>query len=137
MIPLESNLVQRTEDFDQVRNYLHNFEFTLGGNWDYEHGFFDRFLDEGHKVWLRIPFEVTHGMLDGDSDANDAVIQIGTPFVLKHVYNEGLDKEGKFQTVGALVNQFQDPLDQDASVEEKWVEKAQSLLNKVENKWLQ
>ncbi|GCL70734.1 hypothetical protein PN4B1_06360 [Paenibacillus naphthalenovorans] len=135
MIPLDSSLLNREENFDQVRQYLHEHEFVLGGNWDYEHGSFDRYLDEGRKVWLRIPFQVTHGVLDGDADSTDAVVQIGTPFVLKHVYNEGLDEEAQVRVSGALIDQFQEPLDNDAPVEDKWVAQAKSLLKEVEQGW--
>ncbi|MCZ8519345.1 MULTISPECIES: YugN-like family protein [Paenibacillus] len=132
MIPLNSSLVNREEAFEQVRSCLHENQFTLGGNWDYEHGSFDRSLEEGQKVWLRIPFQVTHGVLDGDTDATDAVIRLGQPFVLKHLYNEGLDPEAKGMTFGALIDQFQEPVDKDAAVEPKWVSQAEALLRKVE-----
>jgi hypothetical protein len=136
--PLQSTIENKEEAFDSVRNYLHGYEFTLGGNWDYEHGSFDRHLDEAHKVWLRIPFQVTQGVLDGDTDDTDAMIQIGTPFVLKHVYNEGLDKEAHVHaSAGSLIDQFQEPVDKDAPVEEQWVSKAERLLKEVEQNWLQ
>lgn len=137
MISLESPIVRRKEAFEQARTYLYGMEFSLGGNWDYEHGSFDRYLDEGHKVWLRLPFEVTRGTLEGDTGATDAIIQFGTPFVLKHVYNEGLDKEAQVRTYGAMVDQFQEPLDKDADIEPKWVEQAKDLLRQVEAGWLQ
>ncbi|AEI45274.1 YugN-like family protein [Paenibacillus mucilaginosus] len=132
MIPLNSSLTSREEAYGQVRSYLQQHGFSLGGNWDYEHGSFDRSLDEVQKVWLRIPFQVTHGALDGDTDATDAVIQIGQPFVLKHLYNEGLDPEAKGMTFGALIDQFQEPVDKDAPVEPKWAAQAEELLRKVE-----
>jgi hypothetical protein len=135
MIPLQSELANREEPFEQVRDYLYEFEFALGGNWEYEHGYFDRYLDEAHKIWLRIPFQVTYGVLDGDSNATDAIICVGTPFVLKHIYNEGLDKEARINTAGGLVDQFQEPLDKDAPVEDEWVDKAKEMLNKVEGGW--
>ncbi|KPV55076.1 hypothetical protein QJ48_35120 [Paenibacillus sp. A3] len=133
MVPLDSTLQGREEPFEHVRSYLHEHEFALGGNWDYEHGSFDRYLDEGHKVWLRIPFEVTSGVLDGDTDSTDAFVRIGTPFVLKHVYNEGLDQEAQARTYGALMDQFQEPLDKDGTVEDKWVDRAASLLREIES----
>lgn len=135
MIPLDSSIINREEGFDQARHYLHKFDFTLGGNWDYDHGYFDRSLDEANKVWLRIPFNVTHGALDGDTDATNAIVRFGTPFVLKHIYNEGLDKEAQISTYGALVNQFQEPVDKDAPVEDEWVSKAKEILRKVEKEW--
>lgn len=136
MVPLESTLVGREEAFNQVRQYLNTKEFSLGGNWDYDHGYFDRYLDEAHKVWLRIPFQVTHGVLDGDNESTTAVIEIGSPFVLKHVYNEGMDKNAQAGFVTSLVNQFQDPLDKNAPVEDKWVSQAKALLKEVESGWL-
>lgn len=137
MKPLTSTLEEVQESFDSVRERLHEFDFTLGGNWEYDHGYFDHSLDgEAQKVWLRIPFQVMSGKLDGDTEATNAVVQIGTPFVLKHVYNEGLDPEAEGETVGALFDQFQDPLDSDASVEDKWVHQATDLLQRVERSWL-
>ncbi|WP_281885319.1 YugN family protein [Paenibacillus sp. YYML68] len=137
MIPLQSTITGREEAFDAVREYLHGMEFALGGNWDYEHGSFDRYLDEAHKVWLRLPFEVTHGVLDGDTPETGAIVQFGSPFVLKHIYNEGLDSEAQIRTYGALLDQFSSPLDSDAPVEDKWVKEAKELLHRVESTWLQ
>ncbi|WP_028551158.1 YugN-like family protein [Paenibacillus sp. UNC451MF] len=135
MIPLDSALVNREEAYDQIRDYLHDHQFTLGGNWDYDHGYFDRAIDNENKVWLRIPFGVTHGALDGDTNSTDAIIRIGSPFVLKHLYNEGLDKEAQVNTYGALVDQFQEPVDKDAPVDDEWVSKAKSILREVEANW--
>lgn len=132
MIPLTSSLENREEAFADVNDYLGRYEFTLGGNWDYDHGFFDRYLDEEHKVWIRIPFRVTHGDFDGDSSVSDAVVKLGQPFVLKHLYNDGLDQEADAMVYKALVDQFQSPVDKDAPVEDKWLAEAQQLLRKVE-----
>jgi hypothetical protein len=135
MKPLTSKLEQVQESFDRVRAYMHEHDFSLGGNWDYDHGYFDRSLDEANKVWLRIPFQVMTGRLEGDTEATDAYIQIGTPFVLNHLYNEGLETGADTDTVGALVNQFQTPKDTDAEVEDRWVQEATTLLNKLESHW--
>jgi hypothetical protein len=135
MKPLTSKLDQVQESFDSVRAHLQQHEFVLGGNWDYDHGYFDRNLDEANKVWLRIPFQVVTGRLEGDMEATDAFVQIGTPFVLKHVYNEGLDSEAEAESYGALIDQFQTPLDVDGEVEDKWVQEASQLLTEVERNW--
>lgn len=133
MKPIQSALENRTGSFDRIRDHVQRFQFTLGGNWDYDHGSFDRALDEAHKVWLRLPFEVTRGRLEGDDATNPGTaIMMGTPFVLKHIYNEGLDAEAVPRTYGALVDQFQDPIDRDAEVEDHWVEKARNILREVE-----
>jgi hypothetical protein len=135
MKSLESKLEHVQESFDSVRANLHKHEFTLGGNWDYDHGYFDRNLDEAQKVWLRIPFQVITGRLEGDTEATDAFVQIGTPFVLKHLYNEGLDSGAQAETYGALVDQFQAPVDSDADLEDPWIQKASALLKEVERNW--
>lgn len=136
MQPLASSLEQVQEPFDSVRDRLQEFEFSLGGNWDYDHGYFDRSLDVANKVWLRIPFQVVTGRLDGDTDSTDAIVKMGTPFVLRHVYNEGLSSGAEAETYGAMVDQFQAPLDPDARIEEKWVKEAVGLLKKVEQSWV-
>jgi hypothetical protein len=136
MKPLSSSLEQVQETFDKVRFQLEQFDFNLGGGWDYDHGYFDRSLDEANKVWLRIPIQVITGRIDGDVEATDAVVEVGTPFVLKHVYNEGLDPAAELETAGALVDQFQAPLDSDAGIEDKWVKEAASVLDKVEQAWI-
>lgn len=131
MIPLQSTLERTKESFTTLKEYFEPFQFVLGGNWDYDHGYFDRALDEEQKVWLRIPFQVTAGQLDGEAEDTDAVIELGTPFVLKHLYQEGLDQE---VWSAGLVNQFQTPADKDAEVAEQWVQQARDILTKVERK---
>jgi hypothetical protein len=135
MKALTSKLEQVQESFDSVRAHLIDHEFTLGGNWDYDHGYFDRYLDEAHTVWLRIPFQVVTGRLEGDTEATDALVRIGTPFILKHLYNDGLQPDARAATYGALVDQFQTPVDSDAEVEDKWIRQASGVLNEVERKW--
>jgi hypothetical protein len=132
MIEITSKLENHIEEFVNLNDYLGKFEFTLGGNWDYDHGYFDRYLDEAHNVWLRIPFQVTSGTMDGITDNSDAVVKLGTPFVLKHIYNEGLDQEAAPNVYGSLINQFQEPLDKDATIETHWVKQAEHILQEVE-----
>jgi hypothetical protein len=132
MIAITSKLENHVEEFVNLNDYLGKFEFTLGGNWDYDHGYFDRYLDEAHQVWLRIPFQVTSGTMDGITDDSDAVVKLGTPFVLKHIYNEGLDPEAVPNVYGSLINQFQEPLDKDATVETHWVKQAELILQEIE-----
>lgn len=133
MKPIRSALENRVEDYDRIREHLLQYNFTLGGNWEYDHGCFDCALDDANKVWLRLPFEVTRGQLESaDAPSPGTQIMLGTPFVLRHVYNEGLDNEAVPRTYGALLDQFQDPLDADDGVDAHWVEKGTELLRKVE-----
>jgi hypothetical protein len=116
--------------FTDARDQLAVSGFTIGGNWDYDRGSFDRELDEDGKVWLRLPFRVTSGELDAEKSAQDTLIRFESPFVLKHLYEEGIDRDA----VGAgMLNQFQDPADADAEIEPEWVEAGQAALTEAEN----
>jgi hypothetical protein len=132
---LTSNLTHHEQSIASTMHVLHEFNFILGGNWDYEHGYLDRSLDEENKVWLRIPFHVMSGEFDGNADHSQAIIRLGTPIVLHHRYNEELDTEAKIHVVGALVDQFQDPIEPDADVEQHWIEVANQLLDRIEQTW--
>jgi hypothetical protein len=132
MIPLSSKLENRELEYVEVRRLLGEYDFSIGGSWDYDHGSFDRTLDEEQKVWLRVPFSVTNGNIDAEADENDAKIRIGQPFVLKHLYNDGQDETAQARVVGALIDQFQSPTDPDAHIEPHWVDKANAALREAE-----
>lgn len=129
---LPSSLTSQVRDYAISRNALMEHGFTLGGNWDYDHGSFDCVLDDANKVWLRLPFDVTIGNLDSETEASDTTIQFGEPYVLKHVYNEGLDEEAHPRGLGAMLDQFSDPVDPDDEIESHWIEKAKRKLHAVE-----
>jgi len=132
MYTLQSSLENMEDGFCHFKSHFHKFDFSLGGNWEYYNGIFDKHLDPEHKVWVRIPFRVTRGKLDGISDDCDAVVKLGTPYVLNHLYNEGDDATADFSIVSAMVNQFQAPIDKDASVSNRWVSQAELVLREVE-----
>jgi len=133
MYTIPSSLTSQVHDFMESRNELMEHGFVLGGNWDYNHGSFDCVLDDNNKVWLRVPFDVTVGNLDGEASENDVQIQFGQPYVLKHIYNEGLDQEAQPRAVGALMDQFSDPVDPDAEIESHWIERAKRKLELAES----
>ncbi|WP_020616013.1 YugN family protein [Paenibacillus daejeonensis] len=131
MIRLPSRLESTEHEYIELLQLLEPHEFALGGAWDYKHGSLDRYLDGAHKVWLRLPFDVVSGDLDVES-AQNVRIRMGQPYVLKHVYNEGLDQEARVNIVGALFDQFSQPIDSDAEIEPEWVEAGKKLLAQVE-----
>jgi shikimate kinase len=132
MISLRSTLEGREMEFGSINAYLKQYKFSLGGNWSYDHGSFDRALNEEQTVWLRVPFDVTRGAVDSEDDYPEAVVRMGAPFVLRHLYQEGPDAEAVPRVYGSLVDQFQDPVDKDAQVDETWVQQASELLSRVE-----
>ncbi|GIP34314.1 YugN family protein [Paenibacillus sp. J2TS4] len=132
MIPISSSLENREEAFVNLYRSLQEIDFTLGGNWEYGQGSFDRALDEKQQMWLRIPFQVTHGTFDGDHDSSDAIIQLGQPFALRHLYRESSDPQADMQIMGGLINQFQTPVDKDAEIGQEWADKAREIVQEVE-----
>ncbi|WP_199615634.1 YugN family protein [Paenibacillus alkalitolerans] len=133
MMALESNLAGVEMDYATLSDTLERHEFTLGGNWDYQQGCFDRRLDgEKQTVWLRIPFHIPKGVFDPETAKQVTRVKIGTPFVLRHLYNIGEDDNPRFNTAGALVNQFQTPENVDAPVEQSYLDKAAMIVKEVE-----
>ncbi len=129
---LDSSLTSQIHDFGISHKLLSERGFALGGNWDYDRGSFDCALDDENKVWLRLPFDVTSGKLDGEAEPIDTEIRFGEPYVLKHVYNEGLDDSARASAFGGLINQFSDPVDPDGEIDGVWVEKARRKLDEIE-----
>lgn len=137
MKTIPSSLTGREFDFGRMKSVLESHEFTLGGNWEYDRGSFDRALDgEARKVWLRLPFDATRGSLDSEKTSPDTIIRMGSPFVLKHVYQEGNDAEAEYRTYGALFDQFQEPADPDAAVEPAWFNQGKRILDEVERRFV-
>ncbi|REK68535.1 MULTISPECIES: YugN family protein [Cohnella] len=134
MYAISSRLTGQIREYASAERELAGKGFTLSGNWDYRHGSFDCALDDAEKVWLRLPFSVTSGNLDSETEDINAKIQFGEPFVLKHVYNEGLDPEAQPRTFGAMFDQFSDPADRDADIEPEWIEKARERLREIESR---
>ena len=132
MLPLSSELELVEKDFTELQVKLADYGFTLGGNWEYDGGSFDCALDLDNKVWLRLPFEVISGNIDSELSENNARVKLQRPYVLKHLYQEGNDPEASVRVAGALLDQFQSPVDPDAEVEAEWAERARNLLGKIE-----
>jgi hypothetical protein len=132
MYPIDSRLTSQVQEFAPFRRAVEPLGFVIGGNWEYDRGSFDCALDKADKVWLRLPFEVAHGNLDSESEEIDAKIRFGRPYVLNHVYNEGLDPEAEPRPLGAVLDQFSEPSNPDAAVDRRWIEEARRKLAEVE-----
>lgn len=132
MITIESSLENVEDDYRDIHQQFEKYGFCLGGNWEYTHGYLDKSLDSENKVWLRVPVRATSGTLDGEAGNCDAIVKLGKPFVFGHIYNEGLSEDASLNVVGGVFNQFQEPIEQDAPVQSRWVKDAEQVIRQVE-----
>lgn len=132
MQPIHSSLTGKRGTLDYFRDALAPEGFTLA-NWDYHRGYLDCQLDDKAVVFLRLPVEV----LEGELDNSDAFLELGTPFVLKHVYQTGVEENiGYINPVTTpLLNQFQEPVNKDAPVEQTWIDKATTIVRRLEERF--
>jgi YugN-like family len=131
MYPLKSKLENKIFTLNSIEQELKSHGFVIGPNWDYDHGSFDLLMENenGRYHYLRLPFSVTSGSLD----MHGAEVQFESPYLLTHVYNEGLDDnigvEGAFT---ASINQFSEPIEKDAKTPKNYQVKGIEILRKVE-----
>jgi hypothetical protein len=129
MKPIKSKIENEYIALNEAEEALKGLGFSYGGNWEYDHGYFDYKLDdEVGYTFLRIPFKATEGELD----KRETVIQLGEPFVLTHKYQIGLDDNVGAGSVSGSFNQFAEPQDPDATIDKKWLPIAADLVKKVE-----
>lgn len=131
MIELNSALSGVRMEKSVVEDFLKPRGFTIGGGWDYDHGYFDFvFRKKPHYDVLRIPVAVK----DGDFEQPSALLEIGKPIVLRHKYQTGIEEE-KDATIGlgaGPLNQFQKPIEKDAEVDHQLVDSGMQLINLLE-----
>ncbi|GAA0326191.1 YugN-like family protein [Bacillus carboniphilus] len=104
--------------------------YSIGDNWDYDHGYFDYKIDDkvGYQ-FLRIPFKA----IDGQLDSRGTTVELGRPFLLSHKYQIGIDEKGDDTGVfSSMVNQFQEPVDSDASFPKEYIDLGKSLVQELE-----
>lgn len=129
MITLESKVENVKESLYALEEKLKPLGYMIGGNWDYDHGYFDYKLDgETGYQFLRVPFVA----IDGTLDANGAFVQLGKPFLLSHKFQRGLDDHAHVGNGKASFDQFQEPQDPDADVPEDAVEAGKQLVKELE-----
>ncbi|WP_066062993.1 YugN family protein [Neobacillus soli] len=132
MIKLQSAIEGKRANFGIVRSVFDSYGCSFCSNFDYDRGKFDALLwrEGGESIYLRVPIYV----LDGELDHSNAYIQFGTPFVIKHVVNTGLDyDENSLLTATTGLAQFQEPLDKDGSIRDKsrWEKAGEETLERV------
>lgn len=129
MIQIESVIEGARFNLYKLEQLLKPRGYTIGGNWDYDQGFFDyKIADEDGYQFLRIPFFA----VDGQLDRRGVVVKLGQPFVLNHVYQEGLDDGPASSYMTSAINQFAEPEDPDGSLDDKYVAKGHELVKELE-----
>lgn len=131
MIEISSTIVGKQYDLYKLEQILKPIGYSIGGNWDYDHGSFDYKIDdeEGYQ-FLRVPFKA----IDGQLDSRNCTVELQTPFLLSHVYESGIDHDhSEIGNASAAFNQFQEPVDKDATFPEKDITKGKELVKELEN----
>ncbi len=129
MVPLQSNLENKTYNLYKMEEVLKPIGFVIGSNWEYDHGYFDIKLDDrGTYFFLRIPFEAIAGSLDSPG----VTVRIQQPFLLGHQYEEGNDQDSRNGAIQGLVNQFQTPTDPDTEIPKTYIDIGKECIKEVE-----
>lgn len=134
MIKLQTNIEGKRAYFGAVKNIFQSNGCSFCSNFDYHQGKFDALLyrEGGESIYLRIPIYV----VDGELDYSNALIEFGTPFVIKHVVNIGLDYDDhSLLTATTGLTQFQEPLDTDGHIRDKsrWVQAGEETVDVIMN----
>ncbi|MED2941440.1 YugN-like family protein [Bacillus swezeyi] len=129
MISLPSELENRSFSLYHLEQTLKPLGYVISGGWEYDRGFFDyKIDDEDGYLFLRLPFEAE----DGQLDSQNATVKLGKPFLLRHVYQEGLDDhviQGNFR---ASFDQFAEPKEKDADISGVYEDLGRSYIKELE-----
>ncbi|MBS4195189.1 YugN-like family protein [Lederbergia citri] len=129
MFEINSTIEGKEFNLHKLEQLLKPKGYVIGGNWEYDRGFFDyKMADDGGYQFLRVPFTAVWGELDTPG----VVVKLGTPFVLSHVYQKGLDDHADSSNMSASFNQFSEPEDSDGSLDEKYIQMGKDLVNELE-----
>ena len=73
MIEIPSSVEGKQFDLYKLEQKLKPIGYSIGGNWDYDHGAFDyKINDEVGYQFLRLPFSA----IDGQLDANNCTVEL-------------------------------------------------------------
>lgn len=129
MIKIPSSVEGRRFDLYKLERLLKPRGYTIGGNWDYDHGSFDyKLADDDGYHFLRLPFRA----IDGQLDMNHCTVELGRPFLLSHIYQRGLDDHAQTGNMSASFNQFAEPEDKDGQFPEKYIAAGKELVRELE-----
>ncbi len=131
MIKIPSRLTNTMTNYVYAQHQLGSQGFIVGGNWDYQHGYFDYLMDSGNKSnYIRIPFTTYKGSIE---DKN-GVIRFGTPFLLSYEAKTGTHfymKQYAQDEKCSPDSTYDFSEDADSSLE-KYIDLGKSLVNEAE-----
>jgi len=128
MIQLDSSLNGYKTTLYKLETALKPMGFSVGGGWEYDHGYFDyRLAKEGTYYFVRIPFKA----IEGELDRPGVEVEVGAPFLLGHQYQDGIDK-GEVGNISASFNQFQTPKDPDVDIPKEYVKQGTIIMQQAE-----
>ncbi|SFB13186.1 MULTISPECIES: YugN-like family protein [unclassified Bacillus (in: firmicutes)] len=130
MFKITSRLENQQFDLFKLEQKLKPIGYEIGGNWEYDHGYFDYKIDDqvGYQ-YLRVPFRA----IDGQLDARNCTVALERPFLLSHKYQRGIDDHAEIGNLSASFNQFQEPVDKDASFPLKYIDTGKALVTELES----
>ncbi|MEC1634717.1 YugN-like family protein [Bacillus mojavensis] len=115
------------QELEQVMKPL---GYVINGGWEYDHGYFDYKIDDKDGyLFLRIPVNAIQGSLD----ERGAAVRIGTPFMLRQVFQTGLDDHAEGGPFQSLFNQFSEPQRRDAEIDSAYLDIGASLVKELED----
>ena len=130
MLEIQSRLEGKAFPLYELEQKLKPLGYDICGNWEYDHGYLDYKIDsEVGYQFLRVPFQA----INGELDTPGVEVQIGTPFLLSHKYQIGLDDHARIGNVSASFNQFQEPEDKDATFPNEYIENGKELVKQLED----
>ena len=130
MYKLNSTIVGEVFVLSEAENVLKPLGFSIAGNWDYDHGYFDYKMSDGPGYqFIRLPFTAIEGQLDG----RHCTVRFGQPFLLAHQYQDGLDDSAEPSVLSASFNQFAEPVDKDADLPAEYLAAGKGILKEAEN----
>ncbi|ARK31880.1 YugN-like family protein [Halalkalibacter krulwichiae] len=135
MITLQSTVEGKQFKLKELEDKLKPLGYSIGGGWEYDHGYFDyKIDDENGYTFLRVPFRA----IDGELEQRGVTVQVGTPFLLNHKYQDSLDDNPDVfnglvrMTWNSSINQFQEPVEKDGTIDQKYMPTATSLIEELE-----
>ncbi|MFH0347746.1 YugN-like family protein [Bacillus vallismortis] len=130
MITIPSAIDGQSFLLQELEQVMKPLGYGINGGWEYDHGYFDyKIDDQDGYLFLRIPVHAVRGSLD----QRGAAVRIGTPFMLRQVFQADLDDYAEGGPFQSLFNQFSEPERRDAEIDPAYLDIGASLVKELED----